>query len=104
MRPPARIVSASWLVFGIVESQRSVKGHEVELAGVAEECLESGDFVAAEHVLDIIAQVPAGDGLTGGVLWIVGGGDGVRLRDAGIPGPLERRHIRRADRVRPAGP
>src|SRR6516225_9935750 len=89
-RAPARTLSVSSRILSIVELHVAVEMHQIELARVAVEGLQSLPLIAPKKVPNIIAQVLAGDGLARRIAGVVVRGDGIRLRDALITRPLER--------------
>src|SRR5262249_33661615 len=100
-RPPALTLSARSLIVGIVKSQRPVEVGQTELAGVPVKGLQPLELLAAEDVLDIIAQVAARHRLTRRVVRIVGRGDGVRLRHPFVARALQQPHVPWRERTGP---
>src|SRR5438552_15140185 len=82
MRAPARTLSASPVMLGMIKPQRSVERREVELRGVLVERPQALELVVAEKVLNIIAQVPPGDRFARRIVRIIGARHIGGMRDA----------------------
>src|SRR3989454_9616758 len=103
-RSPARTLSDSPVMFGMVEIHRAFVRDQPELIRVHVESPEPLELLPAEKVPNIMSQVPAGRSLTLGTVRKVRTGDSVYVRDALVSSALERFGVGRLDGVRPTGP
>src|SRR3989442_7994798 len=103
-RAPARTLSASPVMLGMIKAQRSVERHEVELRSVFVERPQTLELVVAEEVLNIIAQVPPGDRFARRIVRKVGARHIGGMRDALVPSVLQRLNLLRRHGIGPPRP